>query len=886
MRFFLVIFLLLGGFPSLHAQTLTGSVTNSEGLPLSMASILIKEADQPQNILEFTQSKAGKFSLKLSKSYQKLRIDVMAYSHAPDSVIIRNPQKDSIYTFHFKLAFVVQELKEVVVVGKKRPIEVKEDTVLYNVNSFRDGSEKKLEDVLKKMPGIKIDEQSGIISYKGKQVEAVTLEGDDLFGKNYTIGTRNINVDMVEQVQAIDNYSANPLLKDIEASDKVSLNLKIKKNRFDFSGNFDVGLGLTAAADAAINAKGTLLGITRSYKSFAMLAHNNLGINNTPYDHFANSQSAERTKEMHYYAPKVIAESSTSSPLAANRVNVNQQFFASHNAVFKIGKRLSVKNNLYFLKDDIYGYQLSKVALMISGYDFNFSDLTTTHKRPTLYRSDLEIKYNTSKTSLLEYNFRISEENIQTSIQTRMNERFDFESRLESRDVYLQQRLLFTQKIDKKRALQLHLWQSTSRVPQMLTLSPSALRPDTAQTDRQASRFQKDYLEAKATLLGAVGNGKYSFSLGLKQDKSPYRSALSTYLAEGTLLGSPILNHLVSKQQTIYQTGAYTHLYKNWKLGMEYAGSYLYQELISEKTLQKRGDFIIEPTLTVGYKLAKYALVSVQGGYKQASMPQNYLFSQDVLVNSRTTISNTPVLRIQSQQFYSLNYYVNNMEKFFTIHAMAMHYKMMGNFFADFAFKERTARLNNFFLSEPLDNLNLMFSIGQFFKELLFKLDANTNYNVMNYKNVVNKSKLRSNQSRSFSGNLGFTSIFDFPVNFRNKAEYRQSAASTEGISGTFKNESFTNNFTVTIRPHEDWFISLTSDYYLPNLKRKTDNYWFLDATLSYNPSKSRFDFYLTGKNLLNKKTFGQTQTTDYGLSIHESNLLPRYATGTVSFQF
>jgi hypothetical protein len=39
---------------------------------------------------------------------------------------------------------------------------------------------------------------------------------------------------MVDQVQAVDNYSENPLLKGIEQDGKVSLNLKLKKGRSVF----------------------------------------------------------------------------------------------------------------------------------------------------------------------------------------------------------------------------------------------------------------------------------------------------------------------------------------------------------------------------------------------------------------------------------------------------------------------------------------------------------------------------------------------------------------------------------------------------------------------------------------------------------------------------
>ena len=140
---------------------------------------------------------------------------------------------------------------------------IKNDTVKYNVKSYLNGSDRKILDVIKKMPGIDVNVNTGEIKYKGKSIETVLLEGDNLFGYNYSLGTKNINVNMVEQVQAIENYSENPLLKNIESGNKVVLNLKLKKRKIDFSGNFDAGLGSFDNSNIAANTNLNILGITK-----------------------------------------------------------------------------------------------------------------------------------------------------------------------------------------------------------------------------------------------------------------------------------------------------------------------------------------------------------------------------------------------------------------------------------------------------------------------------------------------------------------------------------------------------------------------------------------------------------------------------------------------
>lgn len=123
----------------------------------------------------------------------------------------------------------VKYLESVTVTAKKKLYKINRDTTSFKVKNYADGTEKKIQDIIKKLPVIELNEKTGEIKYKGKLIETVKLDGDDLFGDTYTIGTKNINVDMVDAIQAIENYTANPLLKGIENGDKIILNLTLKK---------------------------------------------------------------------------------------------------------------------------------------------------------------------------------------------------------------------------------------------------------------------------------------------------------------------------------------------------------------------------------------------------------------------------------------------------------------------------------------------------------------------------------------------------------------------------------------------------------------------------------------------------------------------------------
>jgi len=226
-------------------QTIKGNFTDTNNLNIDNATILFSNTNSNGIVKEFAIVKNGFYSVDLKKDYSTLVVKINAIGFKSDSIIIQKPLKSQQYICNFKLkANNLIKLEEVVITAKKKPFEIKKDTISYNVASYSDGSERKIGEIIKKLPGVDVNEKSGEIKYKGRSIETVTLDGDNLFDSNYAVATKNISVDMVEQIEAIENYSENPLLKDIEQGGKVSLNLKLKEGKFDFSGDLETSSGV------------------------------------------------------------------------------------------------------------------------------------------------------------------------------------------------------------------------------------------------------------------------------------------------------------------------------------------------------------------------------------------------------------------------------------------------------------------------------------------------------------------------------------------------------------------------------------------------------------------------------------------------------------------
>lgn len=816
-RTLLLLFLLL--ISALRGQTIEGTIKDKLGNNVSLANVFIKKERHQLGFEEFALAKDGYFRYELKKKYDSLYVDIQSVGYEKRVLPITKSKLDFVY-IEVVLAAKTTVLNEVVVTSTKS-YEVKKDTISFNVEAYTDGSERKIEEVIKKLPGIEVNEQSGRIKYKGRPIETVTLDGDNLFGFNYTLGTKNISVDMVEQIEAIDNYSENPLLKGIEQGGKVALNLKLKKRKTDFSGNVDNGLGLSIENKGVWNFNSNILGINKLIKSFSTFSRNNIGVNHTPFDYFSFNLSVEQLMELNHLAKKIIPETRFSDMVDNDRTNINNQFFGNFNAIFKLNPRLSAKTNLYYLQDRITTNQLFENQFVINNEKFRTSDKTFISKKPQQSRGDLEIKYNTSKTSLLEYNLKIRQENIRTPTNIIQNQTDEFSSLLITEDFYLKQDLQWTKKLSERKALQISLFHSLNDLPQSFSISPS-LFDDSTQNDTQESKFKKAFLEGKATYLGSGKNGdKYTFTIGATLIDSPFESRLFN---SDEILSE---NSFDYKQSIVSTTGVYNYYRGVWQISPSYSVRLLTQklDLNIENREQNQNNIVFEPALNVKYVLNLNSFLLANLGYSQNTNTERYFFLNQVLIDNRTTVENLPSLELQNSQRYSLLYFNNDLYNQFQLNTSISYQKSTGNFFTNQNITEKTTQIEYFFL--PTDNSywNMSMHVSKYIPFLESTVKLSSNYSISNFSNIVNNSNLRINKTQFFNNSLFWKTALDIPINFENTFTYQYSHSESENQQA-FINKSWQDNFKIVVKPNKKWLVIISSDYYLPSTNQ-SNPYFF-----------------------------------------------------------
>ncbi len=220
-------------------STYSGKVTDSIDNPLRGTNLIaIPQSDALGMEFSITDEQ-GRYRLNLQKdSMYVLEVSYLGYQKITDTIIAT---QDITRDFTMKES---NESLEEIVLKAKMAVVVKEDTITYRTKIFKTGEERKLKEVLEKLPGVEVD-RAGNVTVNGKRVDKLMVDGKTFFTGSTKLAIENIPADAVEEVEVLDNYSEVPFLKGLEDSDKMAMNIKLSEGKKKFTfGDIEAGGGI------------------------------------------------------------------------------------------------------------------------------------------------------------------------------------------------------------------------------------------------------------------------------------------------------------------------------------------------------------------------------------------------------------------------------------------------------------------------------------------------------------------------------------------------------------------------------------------------------------------------------------------------------------------
>lgn len=223
-----------------YAQiTLQGVVKDSIGTPLEFANVIALNQETQKLETYGITAEDGRFKLLLEKNTNyKIQASYIGMKTAQEDITTTSED----VTLNFNL--LEDNALEAVELIYEMPVTIKGDTIAYNADSFSTGTERKLGDVLKNLPGVVINDD-GQIEVEGKVVSKIMVDGKEFFDGDTKLATQNIPSNVVDKVQVLKNYAEIGQLSGVTNNqDNVAINIKLKEGKTNFwFGNVTVGGG-------------------------------------------------------------------------------------------------------------------------------------------------------------------------------------------------------------------------------------------------------------------------------------------------------------------------------------------------------------------------------------------------------------------------------------------------------------------------------------------------------------------------------------------------------------------------------------------------------------------------------------------------------------------
>lgn len=227
----LLISILLTSYGWAQKGSITGRLTDTTGKqPLAFATIAVFHAKDTVLISYRLSDPSGNFKVPGIPVGDSFRVIIThtgsaAYRHT----FKLSAEKQELDLGLLKLEPDARTMEEVLVVAERPPVIVRRDTIEFNAEAFKTLPSALVEDLLRKLPGVDVDE-AGNITVNGRKVNRLYVDGKEFFGSDPKMATKNLPANIIDKIQVTDDKDQLAQNPDI-APGQVGqvINLKLKK---------------------------------------------------------------------------------------------------------------------------------------------------------------------------------------------------------------------------------------------------------------------------------------------------------------------------------------------------------------------------------------------------------------------------------------------------------------------------------------------------------------------------------------------------------------------------------------------------------------------------------------------------------------------------------
>lgn len=858
--------------------------TNQKGI---LANVILKNSIDDSIITYTSTNNDGSYLLEIEKT-GKFILSFSALSYETKLVtkeIVKVNDESNITVFLNQKSIDLDE----VVIQSIKPITIKKDTIVFNVKSFIQGNEDVVEDLLKKIPGLDVD-SDGTITIEGKEVEKVMVDSDDFFERGYKILTKNMPPEQLEKIEVLQKYSNNKLLKNVEESDKVALNLVLKEDaKRIWFGNINLGYDITLNKRYKISSN--LMNFGKKNKYYFLSNFNNVGYN-------ATGEINHLIRPLRYGEPASIGDNQSVNTLInlnsftpnfkASRTNFNNNELASLNAIFTLSKKVKLKTIGFFNWDENDFFRNSAQNFNVNGIEFTNTEDFVLRKKKFIGFGKIDLTYDISKTKILEVTTKYNNQDTENTSNLNFNSQQTVEI-LKDRNTLFDQKITYTNKFKDNKVFLLTGRYINEKTPQNYTINQFFYQDLfsiflNTNNVQQLSENKMQFTGFEAHLLDRKENGnllELQFGNEYRKDE-----LLSSFLLkeDNAILETPTdyQNITTYSVNNLYFKSKYRIKLKDVAITGKLDFHKLFNQLEQNNKTEQQ-PFFINPTVGLDWKINNENRIRTSYSYNTTNTKILDVYNNFVLTDFRTFSKGFGTFNQLNVSTLFLNYQLGNWsDKFFA--NTTILYNKYNDFFSTNSLITQNYTQSEKIIIKDKEMLSINTSMDRYFKPILSNLKINLGYSKSDYKNIVNNSELRKVNSINYNYGFELRSAFKgfFNYNIGSKWMINKIKTTTEN--------SFTNNETfldLLIDINDKFSFQIQNErYYFGNTDNENSTYYFSDLEARYNLNENKLSLSLSGKNLFNTDTFKTFSINDVSTSLTEYKLLSRYVLLKMKYRF
>jgi len=862
-----------------------GFIQDEQKNPLEMANIMaVNSATKAMDSYGITNDK-GRFQLTLKPNASYI-VKVSYLGMKSKEISLSTKTENIIQNIIMDGAGIELEGVEIV---REMPVSISGDTIIYNADSFKSGTERKLEDVLKKLPGVEVN-ADGEIEVEGKKVSKLMVEGKDFFDGDTKLGVKNIPADAIDKIQVLRNYNEVSALKGLENDqDNVAMNIKLKEGKKNFwFGDVTAGTGV-GELDSRYIINPKLFYYSPKYSINLITNFNNIGeLPLTAQDYFKFSGGFKNMMKKGGSNFNISSNDIGISLLRNNRAKEIETKFGATNFAYSVNKAWNISGFgiLSTSKTDLE--TKSHTTILESGdqqrreeethqkNNLGLFKLSSTYKPNDKFQFDYDILTKLSKqdedTDLLRESVVQNISNTETILTNKKQDPTSINQNLS---------LYYTQSAKNIFAFEMqHLYQDENPFYNAnLLTQPFALAGYTSgqnRNDLNQDRFVKtNKIDAKLDYYYMVTpKSNINITLGNTYSHQNFNSHIFQMLDNGDRND---LNDAENNNQVNYNfddvflgfhykilTGKFTltpgfsmHSYvmKNSQLGTDYSQNFTK----------------ILPDFFALYQIKKAETLTYNFTLSNDFTDINQLAAGYVLSDYSSLFRGNRFLENATSQVHTLRYFKYNMFNFENIFANATYTKKVDAI-------KTAAEFNGINQTSVPYNSNLadenIIGIGNYGRSFLknYKASVNASFNWSKFNNIQNNELATTEsfvQSYTVKASTNYKNLPN--IEFGYNALINKYSGSTFYTDKPFARLDyyFLNSFS---------FVSEYEFYHYYNTNKTVDNeYDFLSASLIYQKKDSKWEYKIAATNLLNTRYLNDDSFSQFSTRVSQYTVQPRY---------